>query len=446
MMAGRIMHRPLTSFLVVLLLSSCAAGPTQAQSVADSIQQALSPEQLREYRRQRLSVQIETETQRTVEITGDRYYNYFTGGTTTRRTVRQSGETFKTWMPYRGFQRISEPDFFEIAGYTRQARRAQAAHTNRKPRLGTLTWVGGAVAAPGGVFVAAGEREVGPWFLAAGGLMMLIDLITPSVEEYNPGPPMWAPASKVHGIAGEYNRQLFRELKEARAAATDRPSPEERQRVEDQRRAESRERTEARSPQPSAARFPVATAAVASNVEDALSLPSGARKAMASAGDLQEGDVITAAGGEALSRPGQLDQIVERHGAGDKLKLEVLREGDSRTFSVTLGEGRSVQASPASEETIVQLPVEVTDVAADLKEALSLPKGARKVTTEGRTNPAKNDLQGGDIITAVEGRDLSVENTLRQILQRHEAGERLTVTVLRGGKSRTVSVVLENGR
>ena len=50
-----------------------------------------------------------------------------------------------------------------------------------------------------------------------------------------------------------------------------------------------------------------------------------------------EGDVVVSVDGRKLTREGDLADRIGRHRAGDKVRLEVLREGKRRTVTVTLG-------------------------------------------------------------------------------------------------------------
>jgi len=49
------------------------------------------------------------------------------------------------------------------------------------------------------------------------------------------------------------------------------------------------------------------------------------------------GDVIVAVDGRRLTQRDDLADLVSTHGAGDKIELEVIRDGDQRTVDVTLG-------------------------------------------------------------------------------------------------------------
>lgn len=312
--------------IAALLLSGVLAIPAQAQ-VADSVESFLNRDQLRDYRRQRLSVKIKTRRQRSVEITGQRYQDVF-GRTVTQRTVQQSGDTYKEWIPYKGLDRTTEVDFFKTAGYPDLAREARDYHTYTKSAINNsgaafAFGIGGA----GLIFTVLGAasdgesarrgRNVGLGFLGAGVLIGVLDwAITPGGERYEVGPPMRYPASQVSGIAGEYNQQLYRKLREAQPT-TKRNQPS----TNTQRRAE----------------FPAQTTTVDQAVQEALSLPAGARKVNSSKSEsLQEGDVIISIDRTELRQEDALNEVVNRHSPGDTLQMEILREGDNKTVSVTL--------------------------------------------------------------------------------------------------------------
>jgi serine protease Do len=60
-------------------------------------------------------------------------------------------------------------------------------------------------------------------------------------------------------------------------------------------------------------------------------MPSGP----AARAGLRPGDLITAVDGQAVSSPAQLTQIVERSGVGRAMAVQVLRQGQAFTLTVT---------------------------------------------------------------------------------------------------------------
>jgi len=59
---------------------------------------------------------------------------------------------------------------------------------------------------------------------------------------------------------------------------------------------------------------------------------------------------------------------------------------------------------------------------------------------------AKAGIRDGDIITAINGEAITIDNSLASLIQRYNVGDTITVTFLRSGKSQTVQVKLEERR
>jgi S1-C subfamily serine protease len=51
-------------------------------------------------------------------------------------------------------------------------------------------------------------------------------------------------------------------------------------------------------------------------------------------------------------------------------------------------------------------------------------------------------LQAQDVITQIDGQDLTGESALAQTVSGHKPGDQITLTVLRGGQSQSVQVTL----
>jgi len=54
-------------------------------------------------------------------------------------------------------------------------------------------------------------------------------------------------------------------------------------------------------------------------------------------GDLRVGDRITAVDGREIKEPGDLSSAILEHKPGDRIELEVVRDGEQRTIDVELG-------------------------------------------------------------------------------------------------------------
>jgi putative serine protease PepD len=70
------------------------------------------------------------------------------------------------------------------------------------------------------------------------------------------------------------------------------------------------------------------------------------------------------------------------------------------------------------------------------------PTGARIATVRSGTPAAGSDLTAGDVVTAVDGEKVSSSDQLRELIDAHNPGDSVTLTVSRNGDTKTLKVVL----
>ena len=75
-------------------------------------------------------------------------------------------------------------------------------------------------------------------------------------------------------------------------------------------------------------------------------------------------------------------------------------------------------------------------------ERYNFPEGVYIRTIEENSPAAQADLKVGDIITKIEGEQISTIEQLNRIKNTHAIGETITLTVIRNGEEKDVSVVL----
>lgn len=114
-------------------------------------------------------------------------------------------------------------------------------------------------------------------------------------------------------------------------------------------------------------------------------------------------------------------------------------------FAVPSNTAKRVAAQLATQGRVTQtglpyLGVRITD-AAD-RAAADVDYGVLIVQVEPDGPAARGGLQAGDVITAVDGREVySVDHLLRQLLQ-HRPSDQVTVQAVRGGQTLTATVIL----
>jgi len=175
------------------------------------------------------------------------------------------------------------------------------------------------------------------------------------------------------------------------------------------------------------------------------------------------GDVITSADGHSISDFEDLTAFLARYAnVGQTIEISYLRDGQENKTSLTLA------ARPGEEETIIMreadngawLGVSGTDMNTAIAEAMSLNKSTRGVLVQqiesgspadeaglrGSYKPFDLDgeaiLIGGDVITALDGEEISGMNSLIRALGEREPGDTIRLTILREGRQSQVSITL----
>jgi len=69
--------------------------------------------------------------------------------------------------------------------------------------------------------------------------------------------------------------------------------------------------------------------------------------------------------------------------------------------------------------------------------------GVRLSTVQAGTPSARAGLRADDVVTRIEGKKITSPDALRQAIDAKQPGDTVTVTFLRNGKTRTVTVKLD---
>ncbi len=161
---------------------------------------------------------------------------------------------------------------------------------------------------------------------------------------------------------------------------------------------------------------------------------------------LKAGDVVTAADGNKVPSYEKLLDYVQSKKPGDKVKLTVTRGEKEQTLEVTLGE-RPGQAPPegaaggrgagggrrGGQGGRVLTPVSGIQFAADKLEV-------EAVTEDGPA--AQAGVKPGDVVTAVDGKKVADAREYTAALAGKAAGDKIKLTITRGGREQTVELTL----
>lgn len=145
---------------------------------------------------------------------------------------------------------------------------------------------------------------------------------------------------------------------------------------------------------------------------------------------VKRGDILLALDDQEINRPA--DWLLAMRGleAGQQVDLQVLHGDDERTLTATVAErnsrpflGLQVYLGGAVED-VVQEPL--------LLPLMSATVGAQVAEVVDDSPASAAGLQVGDVITAVDGRELGGESSLAEIIGAYQPGDVVSLTVARG--------------
>ncbi len=178
------------------------------------------------------------------------------------------------------------------------------------------------------------------------------------------------------------------------------------------------------------------------------------------------GDVIIAVDGQPVRDFEDVTTYLARNGrVGQDITLTVLREGEETTVTVMLAARPSTQRAAAEQpgqQTTARawLGINGTTLTSDLAEAMDLDATQEGVLILNVVNGSPADEAGlrggfralnlngermpigGDVIVAVDGKDMTTMENLVALVAGKEPGDTLTLTILRDGEQSDVTVTL----
>jgi len=165
------------------------------------------------------------------------------------------------------------------------------------------------------------------------------------------------------------------------------------------------------------------------------------------------GDVILVFDGHKIEDANELPLVAGDAGVGSTVDVELVRDGKHKTLQVTLGEhpdskkAKEAAAAKAAKEAPAKsakgdgkktIGLSVVSLDGDDRKRLALDKGTKgaRVVKVGFGSAAFHaGLQADDVVTKVNGSDVSNANDLQRVVKDAEPGHVLRMFVLRGGSS-----------
>ncbi len=153
---------------------------------------------------------------------------------------------------------------------------------------------------------------------------------------------------------------------------------------------------------------------------------------------LKEGDIIVAVDGKPLKDPNDLAIMVANRAPGEKVTLEILRDGKRKKITVTLGE-RPSQIAVVREGKLdlkEKLGLKLENLTPELRQRFNLPEDAQGilVTEVDPTSEAAQEagIQPGDLIVEVDKQPVRSVEDFERIYEGIEPGKTFLVRIRRG--------------
>lgn len=176
----------------------------------------------------------------------------------------------------------------------------------------------------------------------------------------------------------------------------------------------------------------------------------------AAASDLKEGDIITALDGKPVVFSSDLPHLVGRVKAGTKVTLTVMRGGKPRDIKVTIGElpsedalaGNEQPDSPATGAEPATAPAAgrlglAVEAVPEARRKQAGGKGGVIVTRVLGEPATATELRAGDVIVAVNSREVGSVSEFNAAIEKLPAGKLVPLLVDRAGSPMFVAIRLK---
>jgi serine protease Do len=163
---------------------------------------------------------------------------------------------------------------------------------------------------------------------------------------------------------------------------------------------------------------------------------------------IKRGDIIVKVNDEEVNSPEELQDKIRSIEIGEKVNVEVIREGKEITFVVKIGEMSTLEEEGEYlEEKVlsVQTGLKVEAVTSEVAKELELPRVKGLVITEVIPGSTADDmgLQPGDVILEANRIEVSSVEKWEEVISRLEPGDTLLLLVFRNGRTYYIPIKVE---
>ncbi|HUX62189.1 DegQ family serine endoprotease [Sulfuricella sp.] len=153
-------------------------------------------------------------------------------------------------------------------------------------------------------------------------------------------------------------------------------------------------------------------------------------------GGLEPSDVVLKFDGKPVSNASELPLLVGATKPGKQVAVQVWRKGSAKNLVLTVGEtpDEKVAQRPGKMESAAgRLGLGLNDLSEAQKREMQIPYGV--LVVEAQASAARAGIRRGDVITAVNNRDVKSVEQFNQILAGYKAGQNIALLVRRGERA-----------
>jgi serine protease Do len=141
----------------------------------------------------------------------------------------------------------------------------------------------------------------------------------------------------------------------------------------------------------------------------------------AAAAGVQVGDVIVKYDGKVLENSADLPPMVGTTPVGEKAEVTVMRNGQEKTLSVTIGElenqDKPMQLSQAEQQATQKLGVAVAELNDQMRQQMEVDHGVVINQVQPDSAAAKAGLRNGDVILSFNNEEINTANQLAEVVK-----------------------------
>ena len=152
---------------------------------------------------------------------------------------------------------------------------------------------------------------------------------------------------------------------------------------------------------------------------------------------LREGDIITKFGDKEIELSADLPHVVGSTKAGNKVPVQVVRNGRMKTLTVKVGDlpeesGQMATKKPGNEK-VARLGLTVADLTENIEAKTGIKEGVIIVDVE-QGDAAQAGLRRGDIITMIDGKKPASAQAFEELVDDLKPDKSVPVRIIRNGR------------